>query len=122
MFWYVHFITRIYSYFNFKPIFHCNAKPLAFGPRIGLDHKCNNFALPKPTCWYPTKCQRESFRNQHEALQTQRQALQTQREAWWTQHEPVEYYSHWVCKGWLNVVYMVFSDLLPSGSRSFFRW
>ena len=35
-----------------KPIFHCNAKPFALGPGIGLDTQCHNPALPIPTCWY----------------------------------------------------------------------
>ena len=29
-----------------KPIFHCNAKPLALGSRVGLDLQCDDFALP----------------------------------------------------------------------------
>ena len=32
-----------------KPIFHCNAKPLALGPRVGLDHQHDAFTLPIPT-------------------------------------------------------------------------
>ena len=35
-----------------KPIFHCDAKPLALGPLVWLDPKCDDFALPIPTCWY----------------------------------------------------------------------
>ena len=35
-----------------KPIFHCNAKPFALGPRVGLDPQRHNFALGIPTCWY----------------------------------------------------------------------
>ena len=35
-----------------KPIFHCDAKPFALGPRSGLDPKRHNFALGIPTCWY----------------------------------------------------------------------
>ena len=35
-----------------KPIFHCDAKPLALGPRFGLDPQRNDFALLIPTCWY----------------------------------------------------------------------
>ena len=35
-----------------KPIFHCDAKPFALGPRVGLDPKHHNFALRIPTCWY----------------------------------------------------------------------
>ena len=38
---------------SFKLIFHCNAKPLMLGSRIGLYPQCDNFALPIPTCWYP---------------------------------------------------------------------
>ena len=34
------------------PIFHCDAKPLALGPRVGLDPQCDDFALSVPTCWY----------------------------------------------------------------------
>ena len=30
---------------HLKPIFHCNAKPLALGHRIGLDPQCNHFVL-----------------------------------------------------------------------------
>ena len=33
-------------------VFHCNAKPLALGPRLGLDPKHNEFALRIPSCWY----------------------------------------------------------------------
>ena len=35
-----------------KPIFHCDGKPFALGPGIGLDHQRHNFALEIPTCWY----------------------------------------------------------------------
>ena len=35
-----------------KPIFHCNAKPFALGPGIGLDPQSHNFALGIPICWY----------------------------------------------------------------------
>ena len=35
-----------------KPIFHCNAKPFALGPRVALDPQCHNSALGIPTCWY----------------------------------------------------------------------
>ena len=35
-----------------KPIFHCDAKPFAVGPRIGLDPQRHNFMLGIPTCWY----------------------------------------------------------------------
>ena len=31
-----------------KPIIHYDAKPLALGPRIGLDSQHDNFALPIP--------------------------------------------------------------------------
>ena len=30
---------------GFKPIFHCDAKPFALGPGIGLDHQRHNLAL-----------------------------------------------------------------------------
>ena len=35
-----------------KPIFHCDAKPFAFGPRVGLELQRHNFALEIPTCCY----------------------------------------------------------------------
>ena len=35
-----------------KPIFHCNAKPFALGPRVDLDSERHNFILGIPTCWY----------------------------------------------------------------------
>ena len=35
-----------------KPIFHCDAKPFALDPGIGLDPQRHNFALGIPTCWY----------------------------------------------------------------------
>ena len=35
-----------------KAIFHCDAKPFAMGPRIGLYPQRHNFALGIPTCWY----------------------------------------------------------------------
>ena len=35
-----------------KPIFHCDAKPLALGPHVWLDPQRDDFALPIPTCWY----------------------------------------------------------------------
>ena len=35
-----------------KPIFHCDAKPFALSPGIGLDPQLHNFALGIPTCWY----------------------------------------------------------------------
>ena len=37
---------------NLKPIFHCDAKPFALGPCVGLDPQRHNFALGIPTCWY----------------------------------------------------------------------
>ena len=37
---------------NVKAIFHCNAKPLALGPRVGLDPQRDDFALGIRTCWY----------------------------------------------------------------------
>ena len=37
---------------SLKPIFHCDAKPFALGPRVGLDTQRHNFALGIPTCWY----------------------------------------------------------------------
>ena len=36
----------------FKPIFHCDARPLKLGPYIGLNSQRTDFALPIPTCWY----------------------------------------------------------------------
>ena len=36
----------------FKPLFHCNAKPLALGPRVGLDPQRDDFVLGIPACWY----------------------------------------------------------------------
>ena len=36
----------------FKPIFHCDAKPFALDPNVGLDPQRHNFALPIPKCWY----------------------------------------------------------------------
>ena len=35
-----------------KPRFHCDAKPLALGPGVGLDPQRHNFVLGIPTCWY----------------------------------------------------------------------
>ena len=37
---------------SLKPIFHCDAKPLALGPGVGLDPQRHNFVLGIPTCWY----------------------------------------------------------------------
>ena len=37
---------------SLKPIFHCDAKPLALGLGVGLEPQHNDFALPIPTCWY----------------------------------------------------------------------
>ena len=31
---------------------HCDAKPFALGPHLGLDPQPHNFALGIPTCWY----------------------------------------------------------------------
>ena len=35
-----------------KPIFHCNAKTLALGRRVGQYPQRESFALGIPTCWY----------------------------------------------------------------------
>ena len=35
-----------------KPIFHCDTKPFALGPRVGLDPQSHNFALGILSCWY----------------------------------------------------------------------
>ena len=40
---------------NLKPISHCDAKPLALGPGVGLDPQRHNFVLGIPTCWYPKR-------------------------------------------------------------------
>ena len=32
--------------FKLKPIFHCDAKPLALGPGVGLDPQRHTFASP----------------------------------------------------------------------------
>ena len=40
------------SQIKVKPMFHCDAKPLALGPGIGLDPQRHNFALGIPTRWY----------------------------------------------------------------------
>ena len=37
---------------HLKPIFHCDAKPFALDPGVGLDPQRHNFALEIPTCWY----------------------------------------------------------------------
>ena len=37
---------------QWKPIFHCNAKKILLGPRIGLDPQRHNFELEIQTCWY----------------------------------------------------------------------
>ena len=37
---------------SLKPIFHCDAKHFALGPRVGLDPQHLNFALGIPMCWY----------------------------------------------------------------------
>ena len=46
----------------FKPIFHCDAKPLASGPCVGLQPQRDDFALPIPTCWY-LKMRKQSMPN-----------------------------------------------------------
>ena len=69
-----------------KPIFHCEAKLLALGPRVGLEPQHDNFALPIPTCWYP-KCQRKALG---------------------IQCEPVEYTSRWAISCWLRVGHVDF--------------
>ena len=33
---------------TFKPIFHHNTNPFALEPRVGIDPKCNTFALGIP--------------------------------------------------------------------------
>ena len=35
-----------------QPIFHCDAKPLALGPGVGLDPPKPQFFVGIPTCWY----------------------------------------------------------------------
>ena len=45
-------ITKHFVTCRLKPIFHCDAKPFALGPRFGLDPQRHNFALGIPTCWY----------------------------------------------------------------------
>ena len=35
-----------------KPIFHCDAKTFALGPRVGFRAPKQNFALEIQTCWY----------------------------------------------------------------------
>ena len=55
---YFHFLS-IVSLLNviklhrtFRPIFHCDAKTLRLGRRVGQYPKCESFALGIPTCWY----------------------------------------------------------------------
>ena len=40
------------THVHLKPIFHCDAKPFALGPDVGLDPQRQNFASEIPTCWY----------------------------------------------------------------------
>ena len=46
----MYFPSNVYITVNVKPIFHCEAKPCALGPRI--DPHCHNFALGIPTFCY----------------------------------------------------------------------
>ena len=39
--------------YKLKPIFHCEAKPIALGPGVGLDPQHHDFSLEIPTFWYP---------------------------------------------------------------------
>ena len=38
------FITLFHNVVFLKSVLHCNAKPLAFGPRIGLDPQRDDFS------------------------------------------------------------------------------
>ena len=85
-----------------KPIFHCNAKQLTLGSRVGLDPQRDEFALliVIPTCWYP---KRLTYPTQ--SLASPVRFYNPQREP---QCEPVEYGLrcmgmqelglHWGCK------------------------
>ena len=53
-----------------KPIFHCSAKPLALGSRVGLDPPHEKFALGIPICWYLKTCVEPKF-TQCDHLSTQ---------------------------------------------------
>ena len=46
------FLPKIVDAMNscLKPIFHCDAKPFALGPGVGLSPQRHSFALGIPTC------------------------------------------------------------------------
>ena len=101
-----------------KPIFHCNAKPLVLGRRIGLDPQRDHFALEIPTCCYlksladPTRIPMDPTLS----LMDPTRVIITQCE---TQRKPVEYGSRWVCKGSDCVVCPVFFALATQHERNF---
>ena len=66
-----------------KPIFHCNAKPLALGRRVGLDPQRNLLPLDIPTFWFP------------KSLADPTQTLTDQ-------CDPMEYRSRWVPSRWCS--------------------
>ena len=97
----LHMYISIYNNFvsPLKLIFHCCAKPLALGPRVGLEPQYDDFELPIPTCWYlkalHTQCDPTRVNNaQCEPIMPKR--------------EPVEYGSRWVHKSWVCVGHVHF--------------
>ena len=41
-------LSKVYVHIKLEPIFHCNAKPLALGVRVGQYPQRKNFALGVP--------------------------------------------------------------------------
>ena len=84
-----------------KPIFHCDAKPFALGPAVGLDPQRYNFVLGIPTCWY--------LKTLKFALPpTIRKNLHYPGPYANSQREPVEYSSHWVSQSWFCIGHVDF--------------
>ena len=46
----IYITMAVIAFFN--PIFHCDAKPFALGPCVGLYPQCHDFSLGIQTCWY----------------------------------------------------------------------
>ena len=104
-----------------KPIFHQNANPFVFGPRSGLDPQCDDFTLPKPTCWYP-----KNPADPTQTLADLSKPSMTQHEAqrkWWNMVAKLGPLGVWVHTGHVDfMLFVSFSFTLGCQQKRGFWW
>ena len=103
------------NFYNLKPIFHQNAKLLAFGTFVSPNAKDRTFASPDakiPTCWYILRQVTQIFRVLADAK---------------PKRKPVEYRLRWVptqhfCVGHVHFMFFVYISFASGTERKPFFW